>query len=192
MTCIAGIIDSSGVGHIASDSIGSNGHTKSTYKNKKIFSKGSMLIGYTSSYRMGQLLEHSLTLPERKVSQTVEHYMYVDFVKAVRELLKTNGFLRVESNEESIGTFLILTDGRLFKMCGDLSLLESGDDFDACGSGEDYALAVLHTLKEQGKMTPKSMLTAAIATASKYVVSVGGDISYLKQTNKSTENKAND
>jgi ATP-dependent protease HslVU (ClpYQ) peptidase subunit len=181
MTCIAGLIDKNGKGHIASDSLGSNGYTKSNYKNNKIFRKGELLRGYTSSYRMGQLLEHSLTLPARKVSQTIESYMYVDFVNAVRILLKDHGYLKVDSNRESIGNFLIITEGRIFGMQDDMSLLESADGFDACGSGEDYATAALYILAKQGKLGARAMLTQAIETASKYIATVGGDIRYIHQ-----------
>lgn len=176
MTCIAALVDEKGVGHIACDSFSSYGHL---YKNSKIFKKGNMLIGYTSSYRMGQLLEHSLNIPERKDDQSIENYMYVDFVNAVRELLKNNGQMLVDRNIETIGFFLIVTEGLIFKMQDDLALLEAADGFDACGSGEAYARAALHLLKKQGKLGPKEMLTEAIDTAAQYVASVGGEVKYL-------------
>lgn len=181
MTCIVGMIDKSGKGHMASDSLGSNGHNKGTYKNKKIFKKGEMLIGYTSSYRMGQLLEHSLTLPGRKVDQTIENYIYVDFVEAVRKLMKEHGYLKIDSNKESIGQFPILTEGRIFLMQDDLSLLEAEDNFDACGSGEDFATATVDILLKHSKLTPKQILTEAVQTASKYIATVGGEVRYLSQ-----------
>jgi ATP-dependent protease HslVU (ClpYQ) peptidase subunit len=176
MTCIAALVDEKGVGHIACDSFSTYGHL---YKNSKIFKKGNMLIGYTSSYRMGQLLEHSLNIPERKDDQSIENYMYVDFINAVRELLKNNGQMLVDRNIETIGFFLIVTEGLIFKMQDDLSLLEAADGFDACGSGEAYARAALHLLKKQGKLGPKEMLTEAIDTAAQYVASVGGEVKYL-------------
>lgn len=185
MTCIAGLIDEKGLGHIASDSLGSNGYNKDIYKNRKIFRKGDLLIGYTSSFRMGQLLEHTLKLPARKVDQSTENYMYVDFINSIRDLMKGNGYMRIDNNTEKIGVFLIVVDGSIFKMQDDLSLLESEDGFDACGSGEDYATAVLHLLKKQGNLDPKAMLTEAINTASKYIATVGGEVKYLKQEQKS-------
>jgi ATP-dependent protease HslVU (ClpYQ) peptidase subunit len=105
--------------------------------------------------------------------------MYVDFINAVRELLKNNGQMLVDKNIETIGFFLIVTDGSIFKMQDDLSLLEATDGFDACGSGEAYARAVLDLLKKQGNLAPKEMLTEAIDTAAKYVASVGGEVKYL-------------
>lgn len=179
MTCIAGMIDKQGVGHIASDSIGSNGHTKDVYRNKKIFRKGALLIGYTSSYRMGQLLEHNLTLPARKVDQSLDEYIYVDLVAAVRSVLKSEGYLKIDSNTESIGTFMIITEGRLFMMQNDLAILEAADGFDSCGSGENFAVATISTLIKHTKLTPEAVLREAIETATRYVATVGGEIQYL-------------
>ena len=179
MTCIVGLIDKAGVGHIASDSLGSNGYNKDVYRNRKIFHKGDLLIGYTSSYRMGQLLEHQLAVPQRKVGQDLDQFIYVDFVGAVRQLLKDHGYLRINSNEESIGTFMIIAEGRLFMMQEDLSVLESADGFDACGSGEDFAVATMHTLVKHKRLSPEIVLREAIETASKYVATVGGEVHYL-------------
>lgn len=179
MTCIVGIIDEAGKAHIASDSLGSNGHTKGIYKNKKIFKKGNMLIGYTSSYRMGQLLEHSMVVPERKVNQILDNYMYIDFVNAIRNLFKDNGYLCINNNVESIGEFLILIEGRIFIMHNDLSMLESSDNFDSCGSGEDYARSTMYNLTNDEKLTPKEKLSKAIDTATQYVTTVGGEFQYL-------------
>lgn len=187
MTCIAGLIDKNGKGYIASDSVGSNGHNKSVYKNKKIFKKGNLLIGYTTSYRMGQLLEHNLTIPERKVGQLLDNYMYVDFVNAVRALFRDNGYLKVDNNTESGGTFLIITEGRIFKMEDDLCLLETSDNFDAVGSGQNFAQATLYILNKYTKLTPEKQLTEAIECASRYIATVGGEVRFLSDV--STEDR---
>jgi ATP-dependent protease HslVU (ClpYQ) peptidase subunit len=185
MTCIAGLVDRQGNGYIASDSVGSNGYTKGSYRNKKIFKKDSLLIGYTSSYRMGQLLEYQLQLPKRAMGQSLDEYMYVDFMNTVRGLFKSSGFLRSDSGKESIGTFMIITEGRIFKVQDDMAILESSNNFDTCGSGEDYARAALHILSTRGGMTAKEMLTKAIETAAHYVTTVGGDIQYMELADKS-------
>lgn len=179
MTCIAGIIDASGRGHIACDSLGSDGYTKSVYKNAKVFKKGRFLFGYTSSYRMGQLLEHKLSLPARKVEQQLDAYMYGDFIDAVRSTLKENGYLSINSNKESIGEFLVITEARIFRVQDDMSLLESEEAFDTCGSGGDFAKASISILKRYTKLSNRMILTKAIETAATYVSSVGGKIRYL-------------
>lgn len=181
MTCIAAIIDQKGVGHIACDSVGSNYHTKGVYTNRKIFTVSDMLIGFTGSYRMGQILEHQLALPAATVGQEFESWLYVDFVEEVRKVLKNNGYLHVENNEEVGGTFLIVVAGRIFTVQEDLSLLESLDSFEACGSGEDYARATMNAAINHGITKPRRILTEAIEAATKYVPSVGGDIHILSE-----------
>lgn len=185
MTCIVAMVDPDGGGHIACDSLGSNGFTGSEYLNQKIFRKGEMLIGYTGSYRTGQLLEHQLVLPPRKVGQTTDNYIYVDFVNAVRQLLKDSGRIEIDRNvEESPGTFLAVYDGRIFKVQCDLAVLESSDPFDACGSGGYHAKGALYVMNKVGGFTPKQMVTGAVEAAARFVVSVGGDIRYLNQKGK--------
>lgn len=184
MTCIAAIIDDDGVGHIASDSLGSNGHSKDVYKDQKVFTNGKFLVEYTSSYRMGQLLQYRLSLPKQRIGQTIDEFMYIDFVDAVRSLLKENGYMMINSNREEVGSFLVVTEGRIWQMQDDLSLLESSDGFDACGSGAHHAQAAMHVLKRhsQLKLAPKEIPTIAIETASRYVATVGGEVRYISET----------
>jgi ATP-dependent protease HslVU (ClpYQ) peptidase subunit len=175
------MVDAHGRGYIACDSLGSDGYTGQQYANPKVFAKGGMLIGYTSSYRMGQLLQYGLTLPEHKPGQNLDEYMHVDFVESVRSLLRDNGYLKIDYNVESGGTFMVITSGRLYVMTRDLALMEGADTFNAVGSGEHYARAVLQTLSNEVliDISPREALETAISVASKYVVSVGGIIHHL-------------
>jgi ATP-dependent protease HslVU (ClpYQ) peptidase subunit len=182
MTCIAAIVDEKGVGHIACDSVGSNHYTKAAYVTRKIFAVGDMLIGMTGSYRMGQILQYRLALPAATVDQNLETWLHVDFIDAVRNVLKENGYLKVENNEETSGTFLVVVAGRIFTVQNDLSLLESQDSFEACGSGEDYARATMNCLVGFGVEDPALILTEAIEAATKYVPSVGGEIHMLSES----------
>lgn len=183
MTCIAAIVDNKGVGYIACDSLGSNHYTKNTYTNRKIFKVSDMLIGFTGSYRMGQILQYRLNMPAAAVGQTLEEWLHINFLDAVRDVFKENGFLRVTENQEqpADGEFLIVVAGRIFIMQADLSILESEDGFEACGSGEDYARATMNAAVTHGITKPKRILTEAIEAASKYVPSVGGEIHILSE-----------
>lgn len=181
MTCIAAIVDKKGVGHIACDSVASNYATKSVYVTPKIFTVGDMLFGFTDSYRMGQILQHQLDLPPAAMGQSFESWLHVDFVEAVRQVLKSNGYLYVEHNEETAGNFLIVVSGRIFTMQEDMSLLESQDCFQSVGSGEDYARATMNALLNHGVTNPQRILTEAIEAAIKYVPSVGGEIHMLSE-----------
>lgn len=184
MTCIAAIIDGKGRGHIACDSLGSNIYTKNTYTNRKIFQVSDMLIGFTGSYRMGQILQYRLPMPSALVGQDLDRWMHINFVDAVRDTFKENGFLCVENGQEQPvqGQFLIVVAGRIFTMQSDLSLLESDDGFEACGSGEDYARATMNAAIAHGLRKPRRILREAIESAAKYVPSVGGEIHILSES----------
>jgi ATP-dependent protease HslVU (ClpYQ) peptidase subunit len=183
MTCIAAIVDKNGVGHIACDSVGSNGFSRSFYSTKKIFSVGNILFGFTGSYRLGQLLQYRLDLPQATVDQNLDQYMNIHFMDSIRSTLKDHGYLHVEDNEESLeGEFLVVFSGRIFTVQSDMSILESMDKFEATGSGEDYARATMNTLVEYGVEDTKLILTEAIETATKYVPSVGGEIHILSES----------
>lgn len=180
MTCIAAYVDDRGVGHMASDSLGTSRVGVNQYKNWKMFVKGDMLIGYTSSYRMGQLLEYSLDLPKRDVSaQSIQQYMCTDFIEEVRGLLKSHGFTRINANEEEIGTFLVVVDGSIFKVGSDLSVLEFQDPFGACGSGANHAIAAMAAMHAHTKLEPRQIVKESVGIASKYVSTVGGDVRYM-------------
>lgn len=181
MTCIAAIVDNKGVGHIACDSLGSNYRTKNVFANPKIFTVGDMLIGYCGSYRQGQLLQYRLVLPPAISGQTLEEWLHIDFVDSVRKVLTGNGVMFIDKNVELNDPFLVVVAGRIFTVQEDLSLLESVDHFDACGSGEDYARATMNAALSHGISKPERILTEAIEAAAKYVPSVGGEIHILSE-----------
>lgn len=175
MTCIVAMVDDS-ASYIACDSLGSGGGRKNSYRNKKIFQRESFLFGYTGSFRAGQLLQYSLWIPPRKVGQNLDDYLHVDLVNAVRSTYETHKF-------EDYSEFLIVAEGRIFTLQNDLSLLESQEGFEATGSGEDYARAVMHSrmLHSEGTDNVPEILTEAIEIAGLYIGSVGGDIHHLKK-----------
>lgn len=182
MTCIAAIIDNKGVGHIACDSLGSDLLSKRVFTTPKIFVVGDMLIGFTGSYRIGQLLQYRLQLPTARMGQELDEWLHVDFIDSVREILLQNGAMQVDNSVELADSkFLVVVAGRVFTIQEDLSLLESVDPFEAVGSGEMYARATMNALVQHKVTKPERVLTEAIEAAAKYVPSVGGDIHLLSE-----------
>jgi hypothetical protein len=55
MTCIVGIVENGKV-YMGGDAAGVNGYSVRVRKDPKLFKVGEFLFGYTSSFRMGQLL----------------------------------------------------------------------------------------------------------------------------------------
>jgi ATP-dependent protease HslVU (ClpYQ) peptidase subunit len=144
MTCIVGIVESGQV-WIGGDSVGSDGWVNVSRSDPKVFHNGDFLIGFTSSFRMGQLLRYSFTPPVIGEDQDVFGYMVTSFVNSMRECFKAGGFARKESEEEKGGQFLVGYRGRLFEICSDYQVGEIADGYDAVGCGYQVALGSLYS-----------------------------------------------
>lgn len=141
---------------MAGDSIASNGNTYSIIKNPKIFKKGQMLIGYSSSFRMGQLIQYSFVPPEDTHNDALI-YLVEDFIPALRNCLKEGGYTVVSNNAETGGFFLVGYKGRLFTVQSDFQVSEDLGNYAALGAGEDFALASMYTLENNFCITENNI-----------------------------------
>lgn len=142
MTCIVGLVDGDRV-WMGGDSAGVSGLDITVRADTKVFRNGDMLIGFTNSFRMGQLLAYKLAPPQHERDQDVFRYMVVDFVDAVRACLKDGGYAQRSNDVESGGTFLVAYEGRLFSVQSDYQVGEAVRGYHAIGCGADYALGSL-------------------------------------------------
>lgn len=177
MTCVVGLKTKDGV-LIGADSQATGGHDRSFRSDPKVFRNGAMIIGYTSSFRMGQLLEYNLTLPPREIGQDLMRYMCVPFIDAVRTALKQAGFGKIDNGVETGGTFIVGFEGELFDIRDDYQVARCVDGYTAVGSGFAYALGVLHATKGEA---PEGRVRKALEAASYFNVTVGGEISILSE-----------
>lgn len=170
MTCVVGVKHNNKV-YMASDLLGSNKHTKALRKDGKVFVKNNILFGGTSSYRMIQLLQYSLVIPEHLSTQSVDEYLRTSFIDAIRDLFKKNGYASIDNNEETGGTFLIGYRGRLFTVFSDYQVAENDSDYSSVGSGSDIALGAMFATED---LPPADRLTIAITAASEFNPYVAG------------------
>ena len=149
MTCIVGMVDKKNKNVIiGADSGGSSDTNTFIRKDGKVFKNGEFVIGCTSSFRMIQLLRFSFIPPEIN-GKDIYEYLCTDFINAVRECFKNNGYLyKGQGGEESGGTFLVAYKDRLFKIEDDFQVGETTSEFNSCGSGEDLALGALFSLAD--------------------------------------------
>lgn len=143
MTCIIAV-ESEGKVYMGGDSAAAAGWDMSVIDFKKVFRNGDFLVGYTTSFRMGQLLEHELTVPKQETESDM-HYMITKFVPAVRELFKSAGFTKVDSNQESGGLFLVGYKGKAYRVDDNFQVLHCVGGLYAIGCGSAYALGSLAT-----------------------------------------------
>ncbi|PWJ93555.1 hypothetical protein C8D77_101234 [Mesorhizobium loti] len=161
MTCIVGVIDAGKV-YIGGDSAGVAGYSLTVRADRKVFSNGDFIMGFTSSFRMGQLLAQSFTPPKRHPDTDVYKFMVTDFINAVRDCLKTGGYAEKHHEAEKGGTFLVGYQGRLFLIDSDYQVGEALDGFDACGCGAEIALGALFATPAA---KPNDRLTLALEAA---------------------------
>lgn len=147
MTCIVGLATASGVVYMGGDSCASDGYMKYPIASPKVFRLGEILIGYTTSFRMGQIIQYHLTPPKHQKGETDEEYIVTGLTEAVRLLLKDHGFSTVYNNAETAGAFLVGYHGALYKVGGEFQVLRPANGIHACGSGEQFALAAMYALE---------------------------------------------
>lgn len=172
MTCIVACIEH-GKAYIAGDKAGANGFTKNITVKPKLFKKDNIIFGYTTSFRMGQILEHELILPERSVNETLTHYVYTKLVKSIIKCFKDNGFGGKDDTIGDIGgNFIFIIENNIFEMQSDFSIIEHECNFCSVGSGTYHATAAMEVLMKYTKLKPQEKLKEAIRVASKFVTSV--------------------
>lgn len=170
MTCIIGIAHEGRV-YIGGDSMASDGWCSRQTALRKVFRTGDFLIGYTSSFRMGQILQYHLTVPPQAEGVSNEQYMVVEFVEAVRACLKDKGYAKVDNNREEGGTFLVGYKSELYEVAADFQVNHYINGLVACGSGDAYAMGALVALH---KMAPQKRIINALEIASQLACTVCG------------------
>jgi len=172
MTAIAALVENDKV-WIGGDSAGVGGYSLAVRKDEKVFKNGEFLMGYTSSFRMGQLLRYSLTPPKPIEGQEAFEYMVTKFVESVRSCLKRGGYSKESNNQETGGTFLVGWRGRLYMIYSDYQVAELAEPYCACGCGEDLVLGSLYTTRDMG-MSPKDRIKRALSAAESFSAGVRG------------------
>lgn len=171
MSCIVGLKHNGDV-YMAADSYASNNQYGLTRTDRKVFFVGEMMIGFTTSYRMGQLIQHHLDLPKHhggprsKVSNF--EYMVREFVPAVRQVLSEGGLTQVDRSREEGGTFMVGYRGDLFVIESDFQVNWPADHYAAIGCGYSFAYGSLVTTDIFDRLKPATRLTYALQAAAKY------------------------
>ncbi|HEV2125915.1 MAG TPA: hypothetical protein VGW38_24420, partial [Chloroflexota bacterium] len=142
MTCVVGLVHR-GTVYIGADSAGVAGWDLTVRADQKVFHNGPFLFGFTTSFRMGQLLRYSLVPPQHDPTVEVERYLATAFMDAVRACLKDGGFASKQNEQESGGNFLIGYQGQLFEIGSDYQVGRPVDEFAAVGCGAQIALGAM-------------------------------------------------
>jgi hypothetical protein len=168
MTVIVGLVDRGGV-YIGGDSAGISGLNLAVRADTKVFCRGPYLFGFTTSFRMGQLIRFSLDPPSP--ARGLDRFMATTFIDAVRNCLKAGGWARRENDREEGGTFLVGVRGRLFTVEDDYQVGQAADGFAAVGCGDQVALGALYATARNG-MKPRRRVKTALAAAERFSAGV--------------------
>ncbi|RWX70454.1 hypothetical protein EN780_03405 [Mesorhizobium sp. M4B.F.Ca.ET.089.01.1.1] len=153
MTCIVGLIDDGAV-YMGGDSAAILDSNVEVRQNRKVFRKGAYLIGYAGSYRVGQLIEHTLELDSPQ-GALLKH-MITHVAEKIREISGK------ESAEVLIGCL-----GRLFKFSSDFSVAEY-KRYAAIGQADQCALGSLF----DGRGDPTKRVLRALGAAQEHNAAV--------------------
>jgi hypothetical protein len=168
VTCIVGIAENGRV-YIGGDSAGVGGLDLTVRADEKVFKNGDFLFGFTSSFRMGQLLKYSLTPPLKAPDAPNHKYLCTSFVNAIRETLKSGGYATKKDESEHGGTFLVGYQGGLYQIESDYQVGIPADGFDACGCGDQIARGSLFSTVGQD---PKKRIITALEAAHRFSAGV--------------------
>jgi len=186
-TCIVGIRHN-GTVYIGGDSFSATDSSGFVNKTKKVFhlqGKEDLVVGYTSSFRMGQLLQYSTDLFDEddfKIAGKIdEKYLVNTFIPKVQDLFSRGGYQTKNNEELHGGNFLLGYKGKLYNVQTDYSILEREDDYVAIGCGDDFALGSLHTTSHMD-YSVEQRIKLALLSASKFSVYVSPPF-YMVDTN---------
>lgn len=176
MTCIVGLQTDTGV-IIGGDSSGSSGYLQFHRGDPKVFHNGPYLIGYTSSFRMGQLLRYA-DLPDPEHADGLDRFMVTEFIARVRTVLKDGGYATKTNDREEGGQFLVAVRGQLYNVDNDYHVGWSRDGYSAVGCGRELAMGALHATRNA---KPDTRVRRALEAAAHHNTDVHGPFTILTQ-----------
>lgn len=174
MTCIVGYIDNelSSNGYkkvyIGGDSAGVSDLDVVQRADEKVFKKGEMIFGFTTSFRMGQIIRYCFEIPDHDPRVDTDKYLCNNFISNLITCFRKNSYTKKTDSGQSIGgTFLLGYKGNLYTISDDFQVGKPIEIFDSCGCGAVYAIGSLNILKNL-KMKPEKKVRYALMTAEKF------------------------
>lgn len=172
MTCIVGLVEDGKV-YIGGDSAGVSGFDLRVRQDEKVFIKNNMVFGFTSSFRMGQILRYSFSIPDHFPNKEDYAYLCTDFIDALIKCFKDNEYATKKDGEVTGGCFLVGYKGQLYRIENDFQVAKVRQNYDSCGCGENYALGALRALEEISK-EPVTLVLHALSVAEYFSAGVRG------------------
>ena len=156
MTCVVAI-EHDGQIVMGGDAASTDADTlsQSTYIAPKVFRRREFLVGFSTSFRMGQILQFEWTPPAHRTGLSNNQFLVSRVIPTLRAVFKKNCF----SLEEAGGAFLLGYRSDLFQIEIDYHVARSTRGYAAVGSGADVALGVCWAT---GGMEPSERVLTAL------------------------------
>lgn len=194
MTCIVAVADGESV-VLGGDTAASGGKEIYPRADSKVFRIGPYAIGFTTSFRMGQILRYEAKLPDpppRASDEAMDEFFVTEFVPAVRQTFKEHGFEKKatfpssgkmdfsESGQEVGGLFVVGVQGRILEIREDFHLARPATPYSAIGSGAVIAFGALHALESLPDLTLRERAEKALDAAATYSSVVRGPFHFVE------------
>lgn len=168
MTCIVACKGESSI-VIAGDSAGVAGLNVTIRKDPKVFENGDFCIGFTSSFRMGQILMDT-KLPSNTTGIDDFKFMRTHFVAAIKKAFVKHGFGKEHGDEgHEGGTFIVVFNNTIFEINDDFQVGIPEDRFTSVGSGEEIAKGAMYAALEiYGEQNPAIVCEIALKAATRF------------------------
>ena len=170
MTAIAGVVEDGKV-WIGGDSAGVADYSLTLRADEKVFKNGPFLFGFTTSFRMGQLLRYAFNPPDHDPRIDDFKYLVTTFMDAVRDCLKNGGYASSSGGSEKGGTFLLGYKGNLYSVYDDYQVGKAVDGINAVGCGEQIVKGALFV---QQNVKPEKRIKLALTAAERFSSGVRG------------------
>lgn len=169
MTCIVGVRIPGEGAVLGADSLGGNSASWDDIASPKLYQPRLWLaLGFTTSWRYGQVLGHELTiaLPPDQIchrmldEQGVLHWAVRTLVPTMRTVLKDAGYATRENEHESAGTAVVAIRDHVLRVQDDYAIIEPRSGVAACGSGMDAARVAARAARDIDPLFPPSDLVS--------------------------------
>jgi hypothetical protein len=166
MTAIAALIDKDKTIWVGGDSAGVAGLDLEVRKDPKVFVKDEFIMGFTTSFRMGQILHYKFKSPKHPNNMSIDTYMNTIFIDKIRSCLERGGF---GNGKDSGGTFIVGYRKRLFVIDKDFQVGFPHKNYTAVGCGHNLCKGSLHaTDSVKDIFEPKERIKLALTAAESF------------------------
>lgn len=165
MTCVAGLVHDGKV-YLGGDSAAVLDNDLAVRNDPKVFRDGPYVIGFSGSFRVGQLARHAFDPPDPPIKNLTE-FMVTTFVDSLRDTLKTGNVNELPDDT----SLLVGVRGQLFEVGADWQIGEYCDGYTSIGCGANLAIGSLYST---AGMAPRTRIQTALGAAERGSAGVRG------------------